>query len=62
MKPNPGWLPEEARGKRVRVRLAHGELGACDNGSTAPPGWAAATTRWSLTGAQHDVAEYEVIG
>ena len=62
MKPNPGHLPDEARGKRVRVRLAHGGIGACDNGSTSSPGWAADTTRWSLTGHSHDVAGYEVLG
>lgn len=59
---NPGHCPDHARGKRVRVRLAHGAIGASDNDPTKPPGWAADTTRWTLTGDRHDVAEYEVIG
>jgi hypothetical protein len=61
---NPGWLPEDAMGKRVRVRLADGRLGACDDNPMSPPGWPAdgkLGCRWSLTGRPFDIAEYEVI-
>ncbi|CAN5574901.1 hypothetical protein BH10PSE14_BH10PSE14_06460 [soil metagenome] len=64
MKPNPGRLPEEARGKRVRVRLAHGGLGACNDNPMSPPGWAAdgkGGCWWSITGSAFDIKEYEVI-
>lgn len=62
--PNPGHLPEEAIGKRVRVLLAKGKLGDCDPNPMSPPGWAAdgqGGCRWTLTGDPHDIAEYEVI-
>lgn len=65
MKPNPGYLPEEAAGKRVRVRLAHGGMGSCDDNPMSPPGWAAdgrGGCRWVIDGRPHDIAEYEVIG
>lgn len=64
MKPNPGRLPEEARGKRIRARLAHGGIGACDDNPMSPPGWAAdgkGACRWSITGSPFDIKEYEVI-
>jgi len=65
MKTNPGHLPSEAIGKRVRVRLAHGGIGACDGNPMSPPGWAAdgrGGCRWSIVGLPHDIAEFEVIG
>lgn len=65
MKPNPGFCPPEAAGKRVRVRLANGRNGASDTGPTSPPGWAAdgkGGCRWSRTGSPFDIAAYEVIG
>lgn len=61
---NPGRLPPEAEGKRVRVVLAHGAPGRCDDNPMSPPGWAADGRngcRWSLTGRPHDIAFYEVI-
>jgi hypothetical protein len=64
MRPNPGYLPVEAIGKRVRVRLAHGGLGATDANPMSPPGWAAdgkGACRWSITGQPHDIREFEVI-
>jgi len=64
MKRNPGHLPPEAEGKRVRVRLACGRRGRCDNNPMSPPGWAADGRngcRWSLTGSPFDIAEDEVI-
>ncbi|VVT20541.1 conserved hypothetical protein [Sphingomonas aurantiaca] len=64
MKRNPGHLPEEAAGKRVRVRLAHGRIGATDDNPMSPPGWAAdgqGGCRWTHTGSPFDIAEYEVI-
>lgn len=64
MTPNPGHLPPAAIGKRVRVRLAHGGLGACDENPTSPPGWAAdgrGGCRWEITGDRFDIAEFEVI-
>lgn len=65
MKPNPGYLPADAVGKRIRTRLAHGGIGACDDGTTSPPGWAAdgrGGCRWTITGSPFDIKEYEVIG
>lgn len=64
MTPNPGHCPDDAIGKRVRVRLAHGGIGAVDNSPITAPGWAAegrGGCRWSLTGDRFDIAEYEVV-
>ncbi|HEX8300391.1 hypothetical protein [Sphingomonas sp.] len=64
MKRNPGQLPPEAIGKRVRVRLAHGGFGKSDPNPMSPPGWPADGrfgARWSRTGSPFDIAEYEVI-
>ena len=61
---NPGRLPADAIGRRVRVRLAHGGLGACDPNPMSPPGWAAdgkGGCSWAKTGSPFDIAEYEVI-
>jgi hypothetical protein len=65
VKPNPGYLPVEAMGKRVRVRLANGRIGATDDNPMSPRGWAAdgkRGCRWSITGSPFDIKEYEVIG
>lgn len=62
MKPNPGHLPKEAIGKRVRVRLADGSLPKDVAG--APPGWAADGPNgcnWKHRNFPYDIAEYEVI-
>ncbi|QIG80078.1 hypothetical protein [Stakelama tenebrarum] len=64
MTPNPGHLPAEAIGRRVRVRLANGRIGRSDAGASSPPGWAAdgrGGCRWTRTGSDFDIAEYEVI-
>ena len=61
---NPGRLPPEAIGKRVRVQLAHGGIGACDDGPMNPPGRAAdgrGGCRWTRTGSPFDIDFYEVI-
>jgi hypothetical protein len=61
---NPGRLPDEAIGKRVRVILAHGGEGAVDPNPMSPPGWAAdgkGGCRWSRTGCRFDIEFYEVI-
>ena len=55
MKPNLGYCPAEAAGKRVRVVLA--------NGQTPKESWPAdgkSGCRWTLTGHPFDIAEYEV--
>jgi hypothetical protein len=60
--PNPGHCPQEATGKRVRVRLCDGSIPKDVDG--APKGWAAdgrGGCRWSLTGHPFDIKEYEVI-
>lgn len=62
MTPNPGHCPEEAIGKRVRVRLADGEIAKDVPG--APPGWAADGRNgctWLRRQFPFDIAEYEVI-
>ena len=63
-KPNRGALPNEARGKRVRVIMAHGREGSYDNNPMSPPGWAAdgkGGCRWTLTGSDSDIAFYLVL-
>lgn len=65
MKPNPGYLPSEAIGKRVRVQLAHGGIGATDGNPTSPPGWAAdgkSGCNWRRVGSRFDIVQYEVVG
>lgn len=62
---NPGALPPEAQGRRVRVRLRNGALGRTDDNPMSPAGWAAdgkGGCRWSLTGGPFDIVAYEVIG
>ena len=64
MTPNPGHLPQEAIGKRVRVLLRCGRPGAEDINPMSPPGWAAdgrGGCRWTLTGHPFDIAEFEVV-
>ncbi|TCP33244.1 hypothetical protein [Sphingomonas sp. BK235] len=59
MKTNPGFLPQEAIGRRVRVRLER------DPAGVAPHEWPAdgkMGCRWTRTGHPFDIAEYEVIG
>jgi hypothetical protein len=61
-KPNPGKQPPGLKGKRIAVRLACGsEPDPAPIANAVPPGWAADTTRWSITGQPHDVAEYRVL-
>ena len=55
MKKNPGHLPADAVGKRVRVKLA--------NGMRPVDSWAAdgkGGCNWKITGSDFDIAEYEV--
>lgn len=64
MKPNPGYCPAEAEGKRVRVWLVHGGEGSYDDNPMSPPGWAAdgrTGCSWTITGSQFDIAFYQVI-
>ena len=61
---NHGFCPDQAAGKRVRVILADGRTGKCDDNPMSPPGWPADGRdgcRWSITGSPFDIAEYEVI-
>ena len=66
MKMNHGYIPAEARGKRVIVELRSGRVCGREQVSpTAPLGWAADGKdgcRWSLTGDDWDIVGYEVIG
>jgi len=55
MRPNPGFCPTEAYGKRIRVWLANRWIGE---------DWPAdgrAGCRWTLTGCIFDIAFYEVM-
>ena len=61
MRPNPGHCPVDARGKRVRVRLANGEIGRADPHPMSPPGWAADTCSWRRDAHPFSIVEYEVI-
>lgn len=61
MTPNPGHLPPEAAGKRVRVRLMF------ETPAEVPPNcsWPAdgrGACCWDRTGGKFDIAEYEVLG
>lgn len=57
MKPNPGYLPREAIGKRVRVRLERDTPGVTKDW----PADGKAGCRWTRTGCEFDIAEWEVI-
>jgi len=65
MKPNPGYCPDEAKGKRVKGRLANGDIfGDKPTVKDGPLGWAAdgkSGCRWTKTGSAFDIAEYEVV-
>lgn len=64
MQSNPGHLPDDAIGKRVRVRLVNGAIGRTDDNPMSPAGWAAdgkGGCSWALTGHPFDIAEYEVL-
>lgn len=64
MKPNPGHLPDDAIGKRVRVILTNGRPGDEDGRSDTPPGWSAdgkGGCSWAITGHDFDIAFYEVL-
>jgi len=64
VKRNPGHLPSEAIGKRVRVKLEHVGKGATDPNPMSPLGWAAdgkGGCNWRRSGNPFDIAEYEVI-
>lgn len=41
VKPNPGYCPAEAEGKRVRVQLVHGGIDKCDDARRGGPPMAA---------------------
>lgn len=58
---NPGHQPPASKGKRVRVKLAHGREGSYDPNEMSPPGWAADTTRWSFTDSVYDVTHYIIL-
>ena len=68
-KPNNGSLPELARGKRVKVRLANGmTCGETAIASGVPKGWPADSSitkgppvRWSKSGHPFDVAEWDFV-
>lgn len=58
MRPNPGYCPAEAEGRRVKVLLAGDDEGA------TPREWQAdgrGGCRWSIQGDRFDIREYEVI-
>lgn len=70
MTPNPGHLPEEAKGKRVRVVLVKDMVTMREPtyddhwNPMSKPGWAAdgkGGCRWTLTNHPFDIAFYEVI-
>lgn len=56
---NPGYAPEDLKRVRVVLRSTGAEPVYDDNWNPmSPPGWAVATTRWSLTGDPCDVIWY----
>ena len=63
MRMNHGYVPAEAVGKRVVVELRNGRICGREPVTTVTPaGWAADTSRWSLTGEPFDIIGYEVLG
>lgn len=58
---NTGKMPGRAKGRRVKVAFANGNQAKEEGTTTAPPGWAADTTRWSITGSPFDVEWYRVL-
>lgn len=65
---NPGYCPDEAKGKRVKVRLRNGmTAGEKPLTPTSPPGWPAdgekagrgRPMRWSLENHPFDVIEWD---
>lgn len=59
--PNPGHLPDPAKGKRVRVVLRNGY----DTAKRESRGWPADGSGgcdWRLTGSNWDIMQWEVIG
>jgi hypothetical protein len=66
MAPNRGKCPKEAIGKRVIVNLANGRVCGREAVSSATPvGWAAdgkSGCRWSISGSEWDIANYQVLG
>jgi hypothetical protein len=61
--PNTGRQPERAKGRRIAVVLANGSAPPeTPVTPVSPPGWAADSTRWSLTGSAFDIAWYRIIG
>jgi uncharacterized protein YodC (DUF2158 family) len=57
MMPNPGHLPREAIGKRVRVRLERGPAGVVKDWPADGKGGC----RWTRTGSEFDIAEWELV-
>lgn len=55
MQPNPGRCPPEARGKRVRLRLASGHTFEAPADGRGEP-------NWSLSLGKHTIAEWEIVG
>lgn len=55
---NPGHLPAEAQGKRVRVVLANG---ARAGGAAGWPADGKGACRWDRSGSPFDIDFYEVI-
>lgn len=65
---NPGYCPEDAKGKRVAVILANGKKhGETPAATAVPAGWAVDRgkgqpgVRWSRTGDPYDVDFYRVL-
>ena len=64
MTPNPGHLPPQAVGKRVRVVLENGNEGRTDGNPMSPLGWAAdgrGGCNWTLRDHPFAIAKFEVI-
>lgn len=59
MKQNPGHLPPDAAGRRVRVRLSGDQPGVAAHEWPADGAYGCS---WLKRGLPVDIAEYEVIG
>ena len=58
---NPGYLPPEASGKSVRVRLEHERAQGRPAANRIWPADGRGACCWTKRGSKFDIAEYEVL-
>jgi hypothetical protein len=59
---NPGYLPDDAKGKRVAVQLRDGSTrGEVPYSDSVKAGWEASTVRWTLLDEGHPCRHVDVL-